>query len=353
MTGQPDPILDERRMKSAMTKTNLLLEFAPMEGITTAAFRTAHRETFGGADRYYAPFISTGHAFLTHTRDIRDISPENNRTVPVIPQLLSNNSADFIDAAAKLAKLGYSEINLNLGCPSPTVVTKHRGAGFLADPDRLDRFFTEVFDALPRITGQTGRPLLISVKTRIGLTDPAEAEALMEVYNRYPLSLLIIHPRTQREQYRGSAHIDPFLDMLRASSNPVCYNGDLSTVGDVNHIADLCAGHADTDDSGSRLRAVMIGRGAVRNPALFRMIRGGDAPSPDELRRFLARFRTLTAADIREEKNQLAKLKDLWTFLGTLFSDSGRCLKMIRKAKTMAAYLAAEDEILGSCPIVP
>ena len=328
----------------------LLLEFAPMEGITTAAFRTAPHELFGGADRYYSPFINTGHAFLTRTKDIRDIRPENNETISVIPQLLSNSSADFIDAVLALARIGYSEINLNLGCPSPTVTSKHRGSGFLEDPEKLDRFFCEVFEALPRAESEIGGPLALSVKTRIGFSCPEEAYTLMEIYRNYPFSLLIVHPRTRGELYSGNVHTDIFLDLLRMSRCPVCYNGDLMNTEDVNRILALCAG---TGPEENPLRGIMIGRGAIRNPALFRMIRGGAKPSAEEIRRFLDRYLAITAADIREERNRLAKLKDLWTFLGTLFSDSGRYLKKIRKAKTMAAYRAAADDLLANCPIVP
>jgi tRNA-dihydrouridine synthase len=349
---------------------HLLLEFAPMEGITTAAFRTAHHAVFGGADRYYTPFINTGHAFLTRTKDIRDIRPENNEDLTVIPQLLSNNSRDFLDAILALAKIGYSEINLNLGCPSPTVVSKHRGSGFLEDPEKLDRFFSEVYEFLPHAETAVGRPLSISVKTRIGLSDPDEAYALMEVYNRYPLSELIIHPRTRKELYSGEVHTDVFLDLLRTSRVPVCYNGDLLNTEDVNRILGRCpetpcseiqfskiqAKNSPAESGqapGNPLRAIMIGRGAIRNPALFRMIRGGAAPAAEEIRLFLDRYLAIMGMDIREERNQLAKLKDIWAFLGGLFLDCGKYLKKIRKAKTMAAYRAAADELLSNCPIIP
>ena len=355
-----------------------------MEGITTAAFRSAHHTVFGGADHYYSPFLNTGRAFLSRTRDRRDIDPVKNNGVPLIPQLLANDSHDFLTAAAELAGMGYREINLNLGCPSATVVTRHKGAGFLKDPDELDEFLEGVFDGLPAVSESAGFPFRVSVKTRLGLSDPEEAYSLMTVYNRYPLSLLIIHPRVRAEFYSGSVHMDIFRDMCNESTNPVCYNGDILTVSDVKRIRELCTP-----------AGIMIGRGAVRNPALFRMIRTVEddqqpagtstpikndtatpsnndtetsskkgpaapsindtetlskkdtaAPSKDELRRFLQLLLSNTAQDIREEKNQLSKMKDVWVYLGTLFQDSSRPLKKIMKASHLNEYQAAVEELL-------
>lgn len=366
------------------SESDLFLDFAPMEGITTAAFRSAHRTVFGCVDHYYSPFLNTGRAFLSRTRDRRDIDPVKNNGVPLIPQLLANDSHDFLTAAAELAGMGYREINLNLGCPSATVVTRHKGAGFLKDPDELDEFLEGVFDGLSAISEAAGFPLRVSVKTRLGLSDPEEAYSLMTVYNRYPLSLLIIHPRVRAEFYSGSVHMDIFKDMCRESKNPVCYNGDILTVSDVKRIRELCTP-----------AGIMIGRGAVRNPALFRMIRAAAddqksastsvptksdtaapsnndteisskkdtaapsnndtktpsikdtaMPSRDELRCFLQLLLSNTAQVIREEKNQLSKMKDVWVYLGTLFQDSSRPLKKIMKASHFTEYQAAVEELL-------
>ena len=347
----------------------MFYEFAPMEGITTCAVRNAHHEIFGGADRYYAPFITTGRSFLTRTRDRRDIDPASNRSVTLIPQLLSNNSADFLNASQQLAQMGYREINLNLGYPSATVVTKHRGAGFLEDPDDLDRFFEDVFTSLPSLAGRTGADIRISAKTRLGISDPEEAFELMKVFNRYPLSLLIIHPRVQREQYRGQVHTDIFLDMSRDAVMPVCYNGDIQTPADLADLLgrirriespqDAAAKTRRTGASphGSRGRSgiagVMIGRGAIRNPAIFRMLRHGPSPNADEIRRYLDLALANTAEGIPEPANQLAKMKDLWSFLGSLFAGDSRYLKKIRKARSLEEYRTAVEILLAECDLLP
>ena len=169
--------------------------FAPMEGITTYTYRNLHWKYFGGADAYFTPFLSPGPGQGMSVKELRDILPENNQGTPVIPQLLTNRAEDFLSAAGRLADYGYREINFNLGCPSGTVTAKKKGSGFLGEPEALDRFFDRVFSD-PLIVREG---LLVSVKTRIGLESPAEWPRLLEIYNRYPLKELIIHPRVRKD----------------------------------------------------------------------------------------------------------------------------------------------------------
>ena len=346
--------------------SSLRLSFAPMEGITTAPFRCSHHEVFGGADDYYAPFLNTGRVFLSRTRDRRDMDPEANRGIHMIPQLLSNNSRDFLCAAEKLSSIGYHEINLNLGCPSGTVVSRHRGAGFLEDTDRLDRFFEEVSDGLEKLNqGKNASDAVrLSVKTRLGMTDPEEACELIKIYNRYPLSLLIIHPRVQKEGYSGHVHMDVFLDMLRDSRLPVCYNGDILTAEDAvrvfrqcrERMAALSSSAAVSDTGGNRqghmscpkLTGMMIGRGAVRDPAVFRKIRGGSSMEKSELLHFLDLVLRRTSEGIPEEMNQLSKMKDIWAFLGQYFPGQEKELKKIRHARSLVDYQSAVQQICSS-----
>ena len=168
--------------------------FAPMEGITGAVFRRTHHEFFPGIDKYFMPFITPTTQEKLTPRQKRDVLPEYNEGVPAVPQLLTRAAADFIWAANTLASLGYAEVNLNLGCPSGTVTAKGKGAGFLAHPDELDRFLDAVFSACT---------VPISIKTRLGVHDPAEFEALLEIYSRYPVAELTIHPRVRQDFYKG------------------------------------------------------------------------------------------------------------------------------------------------------
>ena len=198
--------------------------FAPLEGVTSAPYRQAHHRHFSGVDRYYAPFISpTIHHVLT-PREQRDILPEYNEGVPVIPQLLTKNAEDFLWAAGDLAAMGYSEVNLNLGCPSGTVVSKGKGSGFLGHPEELERFLDEIFEK---------SPIAVSVKTRLGVTDPDEFGPILELYNRYPIPELTIHPRVQKQMYRGEVWLEHFAKAAAECKIPLCYNGDLNTPADI------------------------------------------------------------------------------------------------------------------------
>lgn len=189
--------------------------FAPMEGVTGAVYRRTHHEFFSGVDKYFMPFITpTTNEKLT-PRQKRDVLPEYNEGVPAVPQLLTKSAADCIWAVNALHDLGYPEVNLNLGCPSGTVTAKGKGAGFLAHPDELDRFFDEVF---AKCEG-------ISVKTRLGVHEASEFDKLLEIYNRYPITELTIHPRVRQDFYKGKVRESDFAAALPRCSMPVCYNG--------------------------------------------------------------------------------------------------------------------------------
>ena len=119
--------------------------FAPLEGITGYIFRSVYEECFGGVEAYFSPFISTTQKRKMRNKELRDILPENNKNIRLIPQILSNNAEDFLHTAEAIKDLGYDTVNLNLGCPSRTVVSKGKGAGFLAKPEALNRFLEEIY----------------------------------------------------------------------------------------------------------------------------------------------------------------------------------------------------------------
>ena len=361
-------------MKKKDTDTNNLpVYFAPLEGITGYTFRNVYDSCFPGADRYYTPFIAANHTHSYKSKEGKDIAPENNAVACLIPQVLTNKAEDFLWAAESLAAKGYREINLNLGCPSPTVVSKKKGAGFLGDPDALDRFFEEVFSGLEHIhvsdsgavpdnrhnaSSETGPPSLrISVKTRIGMRDVDEAGRLMEIYNRYPVCELIIHPRLQIELYKGRPHVDVFLDMLRDSLHPVCYNGDICSPEDLEtlrrlvtdtgaYAEELTGKTVSAEESRNRaiLQAVMIGRGFLRRPGLIRELRGGEAASPAELEQFHDRLLEAYIRDL-SPKDAMFRMKELWAYMKDSFPGADRYVKKLLKTKEIMAYRTAASEL--------
>ena len=345
-------------MAYGSAQTDPLLTFAPMEGLTTFLYRNLHHEMFGGVDKYYTPFLAPlkqnkkkGYAFKK--RDLKDILPENNPGLPLVPQVLCNKPEQFLFAVETFFDLGYQEINLNLGCPMPTVVSKGKGAGFLNDPDELDAFFFAVFNTLAQkgftVTDDDkavcGNRLLVSVKTRIGLHGEYEAEALMDVFHRYPIAELIIHARLRDDYYKGAPRTDAFVKMLSASSSPIGYNGDIRSVQDYHALTErLNASAASTT-----LSSVMMGRGLIADPSLARQLRGGASLSAEELRAFMERLYDEIARIIPEENNILHRMKGIWYYTGVHFADSERQLLELKKARKKIEYDNAVRALFRDC----
>lgn len=296
---------------------------APMEGITTYIWRDVHRRVFGGADGYMTPFLSPNDNLTFQHKELAEIS---RREPDLVPQLITNRAEYFLWGAEEVRKLGYGEVNFNLGCPSGTVVAKHKGAGMLGDPKELDALLYEIFAASTEIQ--------ISVKTRIGRYIPEEWSALMEVYNKYPIARLIIHPRVQKEMYLGKAHRDAFAYAEKVAQMPLVYNGDIVSADDPILTT-------DTD--------VMIGRGLLINPALLRQIRGGKPATREELTAYhdelLAAYTTAYSGDLPA----IYKMRGLWAYMGEAFLDSERYLRVIFKAKDLTTYQTAAQTILHNC----
>ena len=307
-------------------------EFAPLEGITKAPFRRVWSRFFGGPDGYMIPFFSPTPQHLLTPRDRLELDPSENAGLPLTPQVMTCRAEDFLWASAAVADMGYREVNLNLGCPSGTVAAKGKGAGFLADPDGLDRFFETVF---------AKAPLPVSVKTRLGVRDPAEFSRLLEIFNRYPISRLTVHPRVKTEKYRGPIHWEEFAAALRESKNPVSYNGDLRTVGDVRAV----------ESRFPALETVMIGRGAVADPAIFRKLRGGPGASREELQSFTAALYREYREVYGQDYPASQRMKEVWFYLIHLFDDRLDYGKQLRRSRGAAAYESIEAMIFRDLPL--
>lgn len=306
---------------------------APLEGNTGYIYRRAVRECFGGFDKYFIPFITPNQHGKMSTKEIKDILPEHNAGMYAVPQIMTKYAEEFILTARILQEeYGYSEVNLNLGCPSKTVVTKGRGAGFLAHPEELQEFLDRIFAVCP---------VKISIKTRLGLNEPEEFEELLELYNRYPMEELIIHPRVQREFYNGLPNLEAFEKGFARSNNPVCYNGNIFSAADYKAI---CGQFPS-------LNCIMIGRGVMTNPALARELRGGKVLEKEELQRFHDTLYAAYSGELSGERNILFRMKELWSYLSALFADSPKCIKKIKKSQTCAAYESAVRELFANAEI--
>ena len=307
--------------------------FAPMEGITGYLYRNAHQEHFPGVDWYMSPFLAPNQKNTFRTREKNDILPENNRNVNLIPQILTNKAEEFIKGAHYLKEYGYGEVNLNLGCPSRTVASKHRGAGFLAVPEELDRFLDEIFEKAE---------VEISIKTRIGKDSGEEFAHLMEIYNQYPLKELIIHPRVQKDFYRNTPNLEVFAQGLAQCRCPVCYNGDLKTVTDVEEFRKRFPA----------VERIMIGRGLLANPGLVGELQGKEPVDKQKLRSFHDRIYRDYQGLLFGEKNVLFKMKELWSYLIESFEDAQKEAKKIRKAQRLSEYERAVEALFSDKRLV-
>lgn len=305
--------------------------FAPLEGATDAIFRRIHHECFGGVDRYYIPFISPTQNLVFSGRDLSAIAPENNVGVPVVPQLLTKDPEHFLWAARAFADMGYDEVNLNVGCPSGTVTAKFKGSGLLRDLDLLARLLDGIC---------THSPIPVSVKTRIGFADTDDWPAILDLYNRYPIRELIVHPRARMEYYAGEVHRDAFVYALQNAKMPLMYNGDLFTAADCRALANEYPG----------LPGLMVGRGILANPALAQEVGGGQALTLSALRDFHDR---LLRAYLERYQQSIAvgRMRELMNRAACCFEEPAKPLKGIRKATTVAAYLDAANELFDNHPL--
>ena len=194
------------------------LSFAPLEGITSYTYRNTHAEYFGECDEYYTPFISPSDNSKIGRKGFRDMIPENNTVIKPTVQVLTNNSVSFLKFVEKLKEYGYSEVNINLGCPSPTVSNKKRGSGLLREKELLKSFLDEIFEKCD---------IDISIKTRIGFYSADEFDELLELYNTYPIKLLTVHPRCREDFYKGVPDYEAFDKAYKLSKNPLCFNGNI------------------------------------------------------------------------------------------------------------------------------
>ena len=314
---------------------------APMEGITTYIYRNAYQKYYGGIDIYYTPFVANR---KLKSRELADVLPDNNKVLSIVPQILTNQTDVFLEITSQLYDMGYNEVNLNLGCPSGTVVAKHRGAGFLDDQRELEKFLDIIYEK---------SPLPISIKTRLGIDSLYEWEDLLVMYKKFPIKELIVHARTLNQGYNGTPSLDAFHMAQDILSCPLCYNGDIIDITSYKKLIAICP---DT-------KAVMLGRGAIANPMLPQILiadnllhdnnntntnltaktTGSDTfiSFHDEL---LEQYREYMSGD----QPVLYKMKELWTFWIQNMNIDKKALKKIKKAQSLNVYQHIVNELILS-----
>lgn len=301
---------------------------APMEGITDSTYRRLHHRYFPGVDRYYTPFFSpTVHRALT-PRESRELPPANSIGAQVVPQLLTKVPEDFIWMTGVCKELGYTEVNLNLGCPSGTVTAKAKGSGMLRDPMMLQEFLDNIFS-------KTALP--ISIKTRLGFDNRDEFYSLLDIFNQYPIIELTIHPRLRKDFYTGNIDMDMFNYAVHNSKLSLCYNGNLCTRNQISMFS----------QSYPQISSVMLGRGLVGNPGLLSP--GGT--NVGQLASFLNDLMEEYSLTFGSARNAMFRLKENWRYLFCLFEPDAKLQKRLRKATTIHEYKTVTNEIFQTLPL--
>lgn len=303
-------------------------DFAPMEGVTDSIYRSLHRAWFTGVDRYYTPFFSpTVHRALT-PREQRELPCADTISYTMVPQLLTKVPEDFLWMARQCRDRGYDHVNLNLGCPSGTVTSKGKGSGMLADPDRLDAFLDAIFSETP---------VEISVKTRLAMNNPEDFPEILEIYNRYPLKELILHPRVRKDFYAHPVRME-WVDYAVANSKaPLCFNGNLCSRAEIEAFGQQYP----------QIPAVMIGRGLIGDPGML------GHTDRETLEAFMNALLEAYLDAFGGARNAMFRLKEHWRYLIRRFEGSEKLGKRLRKTTDLSEYRSITAEIFHTLPLAP
>ena len=313
------------------------IELAPMESITTYIYRNALQKYYGGIDTYFSPFISTHKNKKLNYKELNDILPENNTGINLIPQVMTSDAEEFLYTSSQIKELGYDHINLNFGCPSGTVTAKGKGAGILIYPKKLEKLLDEIFSRCD---------MKISVKTRVGYSEYEEWNRLLDIYKKFPLKELIVHPRIREDFYNGKADrslMKETLSRIKGVGIIVSYNGDIYSACDCEDV--IC--------KMPNLDAVMIGRGLITNPSLAYEIKNSNSLTNESIihtasfKAFNLELMNNYSEIMSGDRNTLFKLKELWVYMSNLFDEPAKVLKKIQKCNTLRDYKNILDMYLG------
>ena len=300
---------------------------APLKGVTDAIFRTAYAESFNGVDWAITPFLSTVRGIRIKPSHLKQVMPENNQQMRIIPQIISKNAANFSVMAEALFDLGYDTVNWNLGCPYPMVAKKGRGSGMLSDPKAIDIFLDQVCATL------SGR---ISIKMRLGRQETNEIESLLPIFDRYPIESITIHPRTGIQMYNGQPHLDIFEKCLSMTRHRVIYNGDIITKQNFEGLQDRFPD----------IHHWMIGRGVIINPRLPSEIKGETVSNQHRILKF-REFHTNLFERYQDAlfgpSHLLDRMKGLWRYFSKGFQDGRDIRKRLHKSQKVEQFLSEVD----------
>ena len=344
--------------------STIRLSLGPFQGITDAPFRNVFKKHFGGIDKFYTPFFTGIQKDHAKNMQVEEIDPRYNEVETLTPQILSTDAEEILRFAFQCKALGYKEINLNMGCPFPRVANKKRGSGLLPYPEKIDAMLGRVFEQI-----EVG----FSVKCRLGYVNPDEISPVIEVFNKYPLSELIIHPRIGKQLYKSEADVQRFAELIPLIKAPLVYNGDIVSVESLERIREQVR----------PVNEFMLGRGLLANPFLAEEIKGdlrhcernevergnphsstvdcfvANAPRNDE--RLHAYVIDLYEDRLRHAGGSpkvLGRMKELWSYLMYSFDEPQDIWRKIKKINALKEYEEAVESVFrehttSHCAMLP
>ena len=308
----------------------MIVSLAPMQGFSDLIYRTAINK-IGGIDIFYAPYIKVENGEIK-AKSLADIAPETNAGITVVPQVLANKADDFLQVANAVAKLGYTELNWNLGCPFPMVAKRRLGAGLLPYPETIDSILTEV---------EAQCEISLSVKMRLGYLSPDEIWPVLDVLNHHNIKEIIVHPRIGKQMYNGAVNYSILPEIIAKSAHPVAYNGDiLSTEQAHNLLA-----------NNSSVAHLMIGRGLLCNPFLALEIKGQTLNGynrRNQLMNFVGTIAERQLDRLQGAGHFLQKMTTYWEYWSQMFDDAHRALKTVKKCRSIEEYTDKVQDIVLS-----
>ena len=314
------------------------LSLGPFQGITDAPFRNVFKRHFGGIDKFYTPFF-TGIHKEEHAKNLQgeEIDPRCNDVETLTPQILSTDAEEILRFAKQCKALGYKEINMNMGCPFPRVANKKRGCGLLPYPDKVEAMFERVFEEID---------IQISVKCRLGYFSPDEIDAIIPIFNRFPLSELIIHPRIGKQLYKGEADVERFKALMPYINAPLVYNGDIFSVDSFKRIREMV----------QPVNQFMLGRGILANPFLAEQIAEADnfvdtCDKTDRLHEYVLDLYEDRLHHAGGSPKVLGRMKELWSYLMNSFEEPQVVWRKIKKINALKEYEDAVESIFKEIAI--
>ncbi|MCF8231550.1 MAG: tRNA-dihydrouridine synthase family protein [Bacteroidales bacterium] len=311
------------------------LYLAPLQGLTDRTFRKSFRQFFAGIDKMFTPFFSFNNDNAYKTSKLNRQLADGCNPASIVPQALSNSPEGILYFQESLAKLGYHSFNLNLGCPYNIVIKKNKGAGLLRQPERLEEIIKEI---------STNAVLPVSVKVRLGMSQPDEIFPIIEILNRYKIEEVIIHPRIGNNYYQGLPDQERFAECVRRLDHPVVYNGDIFCVADFQKISAL---HPDID-------TFMLGRGILRNPFLPSQIKG--LPLPGDAKTILYEFQKELFKNLTEDRGKgkyfPQGIKEFWSYLCYSFDQPELIFDKIKRVKNNESYHETVEDIFRNQDLI-